>query len=83
MTLHDPPRPSMTFIGDESVPDAATHSPTRGSELCAVVEAMHSHAVSFAAFGDPAFLDLTEGLATNALPATWASQRGGHMWSHQ
>ena len=44
---------------------------------------MYSHAVSFAVFGDVAYLDRAERLAFNALPATWASKRGGDMWSHQ
>ena len=76
-------QPTGLFIGDEEVPDQPTHSPVRGSELCSVVEAMYSHAVSFATFGDVGFLDRTERLAFNALPATWASKRGGDMWSHQ
>ena len=46
--------------------------PSRGSELCAVVEAMFSYEYLFSVFGDVEFLDRTERIAFNALPATWA-----------
>ena len=39
--------------------------------------------VMFATHGDPAFAERAEKIAYNALPATWASPRGGDMWAHQ
>ena len=71
------------FVGDELIPPAPTHSPSRGIELCGVVEAMFSFATMFSVFGDGATLDRAERIAYNALPATWASPKGGDMWAHQ
>ena len=34
-------------------------------------------------FGDVSFADRAEVIAFNALPATWASPKGGDMWAHQ
>ena len=73
--------PHGMYVGDELI--APSHSPARGSELCGVVEAMFSHAVAFGVFGEVASRDRTERIAYNALPATWASPRGGDMWAHQ
>ena len=58
-------------------------NPSRGSELCAVVKLMWSYSTLFSAFGDVAFLDRTNRIAYNALPATFVSRRGGDMWNHQ
>jgi len=57
--------------------------PSRGTELCAVVEAMFSYNTLFSVFGDVEFADRAERIAYNALPATWASPIGGDMWNHQ
>ena len=57
--------------------------PSRGTELCAVVEAMWSYETMFAVHGDTSFADRAERITFNALPATWASPRGGDMWNHQ
>lgn len=76
-------QPNGLFLGDEMLPRVGTHNPTRGSELCSVVESMFSHAYSFSVFGNPAYIDVAENIAYNALPSTWASKRGGEMWSHQ
>ena len=35
-----------------------------------------------ATIGDVAFFDRAERIAFNALPAAWASPRGGDMWAH-
>jgi hypothetical protein len=57
--------------------------PSRGSELCAVVEAMFSYNTMFSVFAYVPFADRAESIAYNALPATWASPTGGDMWNHQ
>ena len=72
--------PTGMFIGDEIVPGHRTRDPSRGSELCGVVEAMWSYSVMFSVHGDVAFADRVERIAYNALPATWASPKGGDMW---
>jgi hypothetical protein len=64
------------FSGDECL---SGRSPTQGTELCAVVEAMYSLEHLLAVTGDPAFGDRLERIAFNALPATFAPD----MWSHQ
>lgn len=64
------------FSGDECL---SGKSPTQGTELCAVVEAMYSLEHLLAVTGDPAFGDRLERIAFNALPATFAPD----MWSHQ
>jgi len=63
--------------------DEESNHPSRGSELCAVVEGMFSYETMFSVHGNPAFADRAERIAFNALPATWASQTGGDMWNHQ
>eukprot|EP00873_Tetraselmis_striata_P001277 jgi/Tetstr1/421541/TSEL_012488.t1 len=75
--------PTGMFIGDEHLPMPRTRSPSRGTELCGVVEAMFSYTTMFGVFGEPAYADRAERIAFNALPATWASPRGGDMWAHQ
>ncbi len=64
------------FSGDECL---AGRSPTQGTELCAVVEALYSLEHLVALTGDPAYGDRLERIAYNALPATFAPD----MWSHQ
>ena len=54
----------------------------RGIETCGVVEAMFSYTCLGATVGDAAFFDRAERIAFNALPAAWASPRGGDMWAH-
>ena len=75
--------PTGMFIGDEWLPPKPLRSPSRGIELCGVVEAMFSYGVMFSIHGDPVFADRAERIAYNALPATWASPTGGDMWAHQ
>ena len=75
--------PTGMFNGDEILPNPATRHPSRGIELCGVVEAMFSYSVMASTFGDVALFDRVERIAYNALPATWASPRGGDMWAHQ
>jgi uncharacterized protein len=57
----------------------AGRSPSQGSELCAVVEAMYSLEVLLAVIGVPSLGDRLERLAFNALPATLTPD----MWAHQ
>ena len=64
------------FTGDECLSGT---NPLQGTELCAVVEALHSLEHLIAVTGDPAFGDRLERIAFNALPATFAPD----MWSHQ
>ena len=74
--------PTGMFNGDEILPDPPTRSPSRGIETCGVVEAMFSYTTLGAVHGDVAFFDRAERIAFNALPAAWASRRGGDMWAH-
>ena len=64
------------FTGDECL---AGKDPLHGTELCAVVETMHSLEILFSIFGDPAFGDRLERIAYNALPAALSPD----MWANQ
>jgi len=75
--------PTGMYNGDELLPSPATRNPSRGIELCGVVEAMFSYTTLFSTHGDVEFADRAERIAYNALPATWASPTGGDMWAHQ
>jgi hypothetical protein len=75
--------PTGMYNGDEIIPFPPTRSPSRGIELCGVVEAMFSWNTLFSVHGDVEFADRAERIAYNALPATWASPKGGDMWAHQ
>jgi hypothetical protein len=57
----------------------AGRSPSQGSELCAVVEAMFSLETLLQSIGDATLADRLEQLAYNALPATLTPD----MWAHQ
>jgi len=75
--------PTGLINGDEHLPVPMSRNPSHGIELCGVVEAMFSYNTMFAVHGDPRFADRAELIAYNALPATWASPKGGDMWAHQ
>eukprot|EP01063_Lacrimia_lanifica_P030212 TRINITY_DN4769_c0_g1_i4.p1 TRINITY_DN4769_c0_g1~~TRINITY_DN4769_c0_g1_i4.p1 ORF type:complete len:683 (+),score=140.34 TRINITY_DN4769_c0_g1_i4:3314-5362(+) len=75
--------PTGMFNGDEYLPTNNSRHPSRGIELCGVVEAMYSYNLMYSVHGNTAFADRAELVAFNALPATWASPRGGDMWAHQ
>ena len=75
--------PTGMYVGDEITPLPYTRSPSRGIELCGVVEAMYSYEIMYATHGELAFAERAERIAYNALPATWASPTGGDMWAHQ
>ncbi|OZJ05495.1 hypothetical protein BZG36_01897 [Bifiguratus adelaidae] len=53
--------------------------PSRGSELCTVVETMYSYEYMYTVAGDNSFADKIEQLAYNALPGTLTDD----MWEHQ
>jgi hypothetical protein len=74
--------PTGMFNGDEWLPEPATRNPSRGIETCGVVESMFSYSSMFAIHGDVRFADRAERIAFNALPAAFASPRGGDMWAH-
>lgn len=64
------------FSGDECL---SGNSPSRGSELCGVVEAMYSYEWLTACTGESKWVDLLERVAFNGLPAAIT----GDMWGHQ
>lgn len=64
------------FTGDEVLSGI---DPTRGTELCAVVEQMYFYEEMFARTGDRKWAERLEVLAFNALPATLSED----MWTHQ
>ena len=64
------------FTGDEVLSGL---DPTRGTELCAVVEQMYSYERLFARTGENKWAERLETLAFNALPATLSED----MWTHQ
>lgn len=64
------------FTGDEVLSGL---DPSRGTELCAVVEQMYSYEEIFAHTGDNKWAQYLEMLAFNALPATISED----MWTHQ
>lgn len=64
------------FSGDEHL---AGKNPSRGTELCAVVEMMYSLEELLSVSGEPLFAERLEQIAYNALPAAFSPD----MWSHQ
>jgi uncharacterized protein len=64
------------FSGDEHL---SGKSPSRGTELCSVVEYMFSLENLYEIFGDNRFADRLELLAFNSLPGTTTPD----MWAHQ
>ena len=68
--------PNGIYSADELL---AGTSPTQGTELCTVVEAMFSIEQALAVTGNSALGDRLEKIAYNALPGTISED----MWSHQ
>ncbi|MGO9468498.1 MAG: beta-L-arabinofuranosidase domain-containing protein [Isosphaeraceae bacterium] len=68
------------FTCDEHL---AGRSPSQGSELCTVVEAMYSLEVLAGILGDPRLGDRLEKLAFNALPATFKKDMTAHQYDQQ
>lgn len=71
---------SGAINGDEHL---AGNSPSRGAELCSIVEYMFSLQVMLEVFGDAEYGDLLERLAYNALPATISEDYMGHQYLQQ
>jgi hypothetical protein len=69
-----------TFTCDEHL---AGRSPSQGTELCTVVEAMFSLEVLAAVLADPRLGDRLEMLAFNALPATFKKDMTAHQYDQQ
>jgi len=61
----------------------AGRSPSQGSELCTVAEAMYSLELLQGITGDPRLGDRLEKLAFNALPATFSKDMTGHQYDQQ
>jgi DUF1680 family protein len=68
------------FTCDEHL---AGRSPSQGTELCTVVEAMYSLEVLAGIVGDPRLGDRLEKLAFNALPATFKKDMTAHQYDQQ
>lgn len=68
--------PVGSYTGDERLNGL---SPIQGTELCGIVEQMHSFEQLFAHTGDSRWLERLELLAFNALPAAISDD----MWTHQ
>jgi hypothetical protein len=73
-------QPTGMFTCDEHY---AGRSPSQGTELCTVVEAMHSLELLCAATSDPQYADRLERLAFNALPATFKKDMTAHQYDQQ
>eukprot|EP01046_Picozoa_sp_COSAG06_P020011 COSAG06_NODE_1448_length_9438_cov_6.747296_5_plen_124_part_00 len=56
---------------------------SRGTELCTVVEQLHSLRMSFNSIGDPHFLDKAERIVFNALPGTLDPTQWNHQYLQQ
>eukprot|EP01052_Picozoa_sp_SAG31_P034637 SAG31_NODE_4075_length_3612_cov_2.080843_2_plen_408_part_00 len=69
-------QPNGMFAADECF---AGRMLSRGTELCTVVEQLHSLRMSFQSCGDLYFLDKAERIVFNALPGTL----GPTQWHHQ
>ncbi len=68
------------FTCDEHL---AGRSPSQGTELCTVVEAMYSLEMLAAILGDSRLGDRLERLAFNALPATFKKDMTAHQYDQQ
>ncbi|KAJ8078227.1 hypothetical protein PM082_000433 [Marasmius tenuissimus] len=71
---------SGVLVADEHL--AGLH-PSRGSELCTVVEMMYSYEYAYSVVGDNSFADRVEKLAFNALPGTFIEDMWGHQYVQQ
>jgi DUF1680 family protein len=61
----------------------AGRSPSQGTELCTVVEAMYSLELLTGILGETALADRLEKLAFNALPATFKKDMTAHQYDQQ
>ncbi|KAI9893079.1 MAG: hypothetical protein M1814_000626 [Vezdaea aestivalis] len=67
---------ASAIVGDERI---AGTSPSRGAELCGVVETMHSLSYLFKTIGNKAFADRCEATAFNSLTVMTTADH----WAHQ
>jgi len=68
--------PGGGFAGDENARPGFS-DPRQGFETCGIVEFMQSHELLNRITGDPLWLDYTENLAFNSLPAAFDPQQKG------
>ncbi len=68
------------FSGDEHL---SGHSPTQGTEMCAIVESMFSLEKLIEIFGEVKFADRLELLAFNSLPGTMTPDCWAHQYDQQ
>ena len=73
-------QPNGMFAADECF---AGRMLSRGTELCTVVEQLHSLRMSFASIGDLWFLDKAERIVFNALPGTLDPTQWHHQYLQQ
>ncbi|KAF7360399.1 hypothetical protein MVEN_00769700 [Mycena venus] len=73
-------RASGTFSADEHI---AGLNPSRGTELCAVVEQIFSLALIYQMFGNNTVADRAEKIAYNALPAGILHDWSAHQYDQQ
>ena len=73
-------QPTGIFTCDEHL---AGRSPSQGTELCTIVEAMYSLEVVAAILGDARLGDRLEMLTFNALPATFKKDMTAHQYDQQ
>ncbi|KAJ7686648.1 hypothetical protein B0H17DRAFT_1071405 [Mycena rosella] len=73
-------RASGTFSADEHI---AGLNPSRGTELCAVVEQIFSLALIYQQFGNNSVADRVEKIAYNALPAGILPDWSAHQYDQQ
>ncbi|KAJ7158371.1 hypothetical protein C8R43DRAFT_995745 [Mycena crocata] len=73
-------RASGTFSADEHI---AGLDPSRGTELCAVVEQIFSLALIYQMFGNNSVADRVEKIAYNALPAGILHDWSAHQYDQQ
>ena len=68
------------YMADEEV--SGSHTPSRGTETCSVVETMYSMRVAYEITGNVSFFDRLERLAFNALPASLWPDVTGNVYHH-
>jgi hypothetical protein len=73
-------QPTGIFSCDEHL---AGRSPSQGTELCTVAEAMYSLELLEGIVGDPRLGDRLEKIAFNALPATFRKDMTAHQYDQQ
>ncbi len=73
-------QPTGIFTCDEHL---AGLSPSQGTELCTVVEAMYALEEAVSILGDPTLADRLESLAFNALPTTITPDFNAHQYDQQ